>query len=480
MSAFPSGTVSGDNSRQLPPFLRTWSLPNPHVASCGNHEHAAIIYDNPEEQLDFIVPFLRLGMERNEKSVFIYDDNSAETVIAAMESHGIDVDAATSSGALAIVTKHDAYLKNGDFDPDWMIGFLVEAVENAKKEGFQSVRASGEMTWALGPAGDAHNRLVEYECKLNKFFAGYDMGGICQYNRRRFRPETLMHVIHTHPRLVFRGEVCENPYYIPAEIFHGSGDGHEDAVRQLLESMAENTRLRQQLNAETEALRRTEKLAAAGRMAATIAHEINNPLEALVNLWYLLNKEELSAPARSYVKAMGSELNRVSHIAKQTLEFYRMGRTAGQVNLEQPIDEAVQVVAQKAQAAGAAIDVQYRAPAAIFGFGGELRQLFLNLIVNALEAGARRIRIRVNPGRDWKQPARHGVRVAIADNGTGIPAELAAKIFEPFFTTKEEKGTGLGLWVSRGIVQKHEGSIRMRTSIKSGSRGTVFSIFLPA
>ncbi len=463
----------------LPRFLRNWSPENTQLASCEIHDHLALIYDNQEEQLDIIVPFLRLGMERGEKSVFIVDDSNPETVIAAMEHHGVDVDAATATGALAIITKHDAYLKNGDFDPDWMIGFLAEAVEDAKKEGFHALRASGEMTWALGPAGNADGRLIEYECKVNTFFAGYNMAGICQYNRRRFRPETLMHVIHTHPRLVFKGEVCENPYYIPTEIFQGFSDGMDDPVGRLLDSMAENTRLRRRLSAETEALRRSEKLAAAGRMAATIAHEINNPLEAIVNLWYLLKQENLSHEGRAHVEMMGKEINRVSHIAKQTLEFYRVDATAAHVDLVQVIDEAARLFSHRAELQGTAVEVESRARAGICGFAGELRQLFANLIVNALEAGAGKIRIRISDSRDWKKSARRGVRIMMADNGPGIPPAVAVKIFEPFFTTKKEKGTGLGLWVSKGIVQKHEGSISMRTSTRPGHSGTAFSIFLP-
>jgi signal transduction histidine kinase len=470
----------GGPRRPLPAFLRPWSLQNPRLASCGNHDHLALIYDNQDEQFDVVIPFLRLGLERGEKSVFIYDDTSPETVMAAMERHGIDVAAATASGALAILTRHDAYLKNGDFDPEWMIAYLREAVESAKKQGFRAVRASGEMTWALAPSGDVHDRLVEYECMLTRFFAGCDMGGICQYNRNRFRPDMLMHVIHTHPRLVFKGEVCENPYYIPAEILERQADSGSEAVRQLLESIAENSRLRRQLSAETESLRRSEKLAAAGRMAAALAHEINNPLEAIVNFWYLLGQEELSGSGRSYLNMMGGELDRISHIAKQTLEFYRAGRRVEDMDLAQEIDTALWPLSARTHALGCAIDVQHRSPARICGFPGELRQLIANLVANALDAGASRIRIRTSPGRDWRQPSRRGVRVAIADNGVGIPAGTAAKVFDPFFSTKKRKGAGLGLWVSQGIVQKHAGTILMRSSTYPNRNGTAFSIFLPA
>lgn len=228
------------------------------------------------------------------------------------------------------------------------------------------------------------------------------------------------------------------------------------------------------------ALRKSEKFAGAGRMAATIAHEINNPLEAIVNLWYLLSQDQsLSADSQELVKTLGAELSRVSHITKQTLQFYRDGKTPGPVDLAEPLNAAVSLFSRKATLAGTTIETHYRTSAAIFGFAGELRQVFANLIGNALEADATTITIRVSPGRDWEHHARPGVRVTFADNGSGIPADSVARLFEPFFTTKDEKGTGLGLWVSKGIVQKHEGWIRMRTSTRQARHGTTFELFLP-
>ncbi len=318
----PGVPTPAQDTPRLPPYLRQWDCDNHEVDACRNHDHFAIIYDNPEEQLNFVVPYLRRGLERGEKAVFIYDDNSPETVIEAMERHGVDVSAAAASGSLSIITKSHAYLKNGDFDPNWMIDFLGQTVDSAKKEGFSAVRASGEMTWALGPAGDLNHRLIEYECKLNAFFPNYDISGICQYNRHRFSARTLMHVIHTHPRVIFRGRVCDNPYFIPTEILQDDGQDATSAIVRLLESMEENTRLRRALAAETDALRRSEKLAAAGRVAAIVAHEINNPLEALVNLHYLLQRHDLPLAIQQHLQDMGKELQKVCNLTKRTLDAF--------------------------------------------------------------------------------------------------------------------------------------------------------------
>ncbi|HEV2464841.1 MAG TPA: GAF domain-containing protein [Acidobacteriaceae bacterium] len=239
-------------------------------------------------------------------------------------------------------------------------------------------------------------------------------------------------------------------------------------------------RLAEDLQKQTEdALRSTEKFAAAGRMAATIAHEINNPLEAVMNLWYLLNQENLSPAGRERLGTMGDELERVSHITRQTLEFYRQGTNATAVNIADPIKAAVSLFARRAELSGTVIETKFRTRATIYGFSGELRQLFANLIGNAIEAGSKTIKIRVSQADAGSAAGRPGVYVLVADNGAGIPDGTNSSLFQPFFTTKAEKGTGLGLWVSKGIVQKHEGWIRVRSSVTPGHRGTTFCMFLP-
>ena len=228
-----------------------------------------------------------------------------------------------------------------------------------------------------------------------------------------------------------------------------------------------------------EALRKAEKLAAAGRMAATIAHEINNPLEAVTNLLYLLDQSVLSPTARERLKLLRAELDRVVHITKQTLEFYREGSKAAPIELSESMEDAIKLFASKAESRGVRIETDYRTRATVNAYPGELRQVFSNLIINALEAGATAIKVRMSPAVDVHRAPRRGVRVIFADNGAGIPANAKSKLFKPFVTTKAEKGTGLGLWVTKGIIQKHEGWIRVLSSTNAARRGTSFCIFLP-
>lgn len=186
------------------------------VEELGVHDHPCLIYETHEEQFSAIVPFFLAGLERHEKCVYIADDNTIAQVLEAMANGGIDTEGAVRSGALTILSKRDAYLKQGYFDPDWMIRFLKEAVDSAKADGYRALRASGEMTWVLGGEPGA-DRAIEYEAKLNYFFPKNDVVAICQYNLKRFKPDIVLDAIRTHPLVIYRGQVYKNFYYVPPD-----------------------------------------------------------------------------------------------------------------------------------------------------------------------------------------------------------------------------------------------------------------------
>src|SRR5271169_181254 len=231
-----------------------------------------------------------------------------------------------------------------------------------------------------------------------------------------------------------------------------------------------------------EAIRRSEKLATAGRLAASIAHEINNPLEAVVNLLYLARHD--SSNAAEYLTLAEQEVGRVAQLAQQTLGFVRDASSPGSMDPAAIMDEILQLYARKLDGRHICVTRRYHSRCQVSGYSGELRQLLANLLVNAVDAMADggRLQVRVAAGSDWSS-GRDGVRITVADNGSGIPSDKLRQIFEPFYTTKKDTGTGLGLWVSRGIVQKHGGSIRVRSrseGCETGrATGTVFLIFLP-
>lgn len=230
-----------------------------------------------------------------------------------------------------------------------------------------------------------------------------------------------------------------------------------------------------------EALRESEKLAAMGRVAGIIAHEVNNPLEAITNIFYLLrNHPSLSDDARSYADMAEQELKRVSHITRQTLTFYRESKQPIQVVLPELLDDVLELQQRVLVNNRIAVRKEYVSPAAVMGYPVELRQVFLNLINNAMQAMPEGgvLGVRVKEATDWPRNLR-GAMISIIDSGQGIHPTIADQLFQPFFSTKSTKGTGLGLWISNGIVQKYNGRIACRSvRTKSGSL-TCFRVFIP-
>ena len=230
-----------------------------------------------------------------------------------------------------------------------------------------------------------------------------------------------------------------------------------------------------------EALIKSEKLAAMGRLAGIIAHEINNPLEAISNAFYLLRRHpSLDAEAQYCASLAEQELARVAHITKQTLSFYRESQQPVPVSLSELLDNVLELQARRIKANGIILEKLYKNGGTIQGFPVELKQVFLNLIGNSIQAMAEggRLRVRVDE-RVEETTRRSGVRVSICDTGIGIDPKYTKRIFEPFFTTKDTKGTGLGLWISRGIIQKYEGTIQFRSMRLASGKATCFSVFIP-
>ncbi len=226
------------------------------------------------------------------------------------------------------------------------------------------------------------------------------------------------------------------------------------------------------------ALRNQEKLAAAGRFAATMAHEINNPLEAVVNLVYLLESDtQLSDRSREYLTLAQQELERVAHITKQTLAFYRESSSPEAVDLAAVAREIISLLKRRIENKGALVRLSEDTSSTILAVKGELRQVLSNILSNALDAlpssgGTIDIRVAEAQGQ---------VTLEITDNGCGIPPEIQGKIFDPFYTTKKEFGTGLGLWVTRQLVEKNRGTIAFQSDRQDKDHcQTSFFVSFPA
>lgn len=225
----------------------------------------------------------------------------------------------------------------------------------------------------------------------------------------------------------------------------------------------------------------TERLAAVGRLSATVAHEINNPLEAVTNLIYLAKMASPPGEARTFLSAAEEQMASVAHLTRQTLAFYRETSSTRSVRPGEIVSDLLSVFATRARHKGIEIGHRILSDAAINAVPGEIRQVVANLISNAIDAipGPGRIEIRVSAVRNGRRKPVRGVRITVADSGVGIPAVARSHIFEPFFTTKRDAGTGLGLWVCKSIADKHRGSIRIRSNTTPGKSWTAVSVFFP-
>ena len=231
-----------------------------------------------------------------------------------------------------------------------------------------------------------------------------------------------------------------------------------------------------------EALRQSERMAATGRLAATIAHELNNPLASVTNILYLLESRLASnQESRALVHVAQEELVRMSRIVHQTLAFHRQSANPVPLSLSELLDSILALLEPRLRSSRIHVVRRFEGEAPVNGFPAELRQVFTNLLVNAAESMPERgaITVHIYPSRCWSGEQEAGTRVVIADNGAGIPRAIRDHIFEPFFTTKGEKGSGVGLWVSSGIVARHGGTMSVFSRTGRAPTGTVFSVFLP-
>jgi PAS domain S-box-containing protein len=232
-----------------------------------------------------------------------------------------------------------------------------------------------------------------------------------------------------------------------------------------------------------DALRKSEKLATAGRLAASIAHEINNPLAAVTNSLYLaLQDSSLTTETKSYLQTAEEELRRVAHITTQTLRFHKQSNSPAPTDICDIVDSVLVLFGQRLASKNIRVNAECERGAVATCLGDEMRQVIANIVSNAMDAMPHggTLRVRVKKTRSWAKDRPASVKIVVADSGHGIAPTVMERIFEPFVSTKEATGIGLGLWVSNGIVRKHGGTIRVRSRAKAQPSGTVFKILIPS
>jgi two-component system NtrC family sensor kinase len=260
---------------------------------------------------------------------------------------------------------------------------------------------------------------------------------------------------------------------------------HQHELREMADSL--NAKLKLEI-AERERMERalvnSEKLAVTARFALTMAHEINNPLAAMTNLVFLLSSMQTSTQAQAFITMMEDQLQGLSRIATNMLKYHRDSNKVAEFKLKAVLSEISDFYQSQADKQGIVVHQRFETDGTILGFRSEIVQVVTNLLLNALDAtpACGQVIVHLYPASSWlcKVHGRGGYCLSIADTGSGIaPADLA-RIYQPFFTTKGERGTGLGLWVSAGIIDRIGGSIRVWSSRRPGRSGTCFSVFLPS
>jgi signal transduction histidine kinase len=453
----------------------------------GPHDHLCSIYESPEDHYAVAIPFIRIGLDRGEKCIYIADDGTVGDVRQAMESEGIDVDRASASKALVLATKEQAYLEHGSFDPDWMFSFWKEATQLAISEGFSALRATGETEWVLR-GGRGLERWMEYESRLTHTLSASNCSALCQYNRRLFPPELILDVIRTHPMVIYDSAVCQNLYHVPPDEFLGTNRTARE-VERLLTNIRERARvedvLREQLTERKQAeealrdaqaeLAHVTRVMTMGELTASIAHEINQPLAAVVTnanagLRWLAGPIPNLSEAREALARITRDGKRASDVIGRIRALVKKSSTekAG-LDLNEAIQEVVVLVQSEIQKSEVTLQMELAIDLPqILGNRVQLQQVILNLVMNGIEAmSAVTDRSRDLLIRSCKYES-DKVLVAAQDSGIGIDSQNLEKIFDAFYTTKSQ-GMGMGLAISRSIVESHGGRLWAVPNIGPGA-----------
>ena len=453
----------------------------------GPHDHLCSIYESPEDHYAVAIPFMRIGLNRGEKCIYIADDGTVGDVRHAMESEGIDVDRASASKALVLATKEQAYLEHGSFDPDWMFTFWKEATQLAISEGFSALRATGETEWVLR-GGRGLERWMEYESRLTHTLSESNCSALCQYNRRLFPPELILDVIRTHPMVIYDSAVCQNLYHVPPAEFLGTNRTARE-VERLLTNIRERARvedvLREQLTERKQAeealrdaqaeLAHVTRVMTMGELTASIAHEINQPLAAVVTnanagLRWLAGPIPNLSEAREALARITRDGKRASDVIGRIRALVKKSSTekAG-LDLNEAIQEVVVLVQSEIQKSEVTLQMELAIDLPqILGNRVQLQQVILNLVMNGIEAmSAVTDRSRDLLIRSCKYESDE-VLVAAQDSGIGIDSQNLEKIFDAFYTTKSQ-GMGMGLAISRSIVESHGGRLWAVPNIGPGA-----------
>ena len=433
------------------------------------HDHQSLIYDGSEDHYAVAIPFIRIGLDRGEKCIYIADDGTEAAVRNAMHAQGIDVERAVATESLVLETKDGAFLKHGSFDPEWMPAFWEDATAEAMHQGFSALRATGETEWVLCGAPGL-DRWMEYESRLTEVLAGLNCFALCQYNRQILPPELILDVIRTHPTVIYRGVVCRNMYHVPSDEFLATKQPAREAER-LLTTIRERAEIEHTLRQQRNELRTlANRLMHAQdderRRIATMLHETTaQDLAALKMLLARLN--------RAADRLSDGERNALTESISLTEQSMSDIRTVSYLLHPPFLDEAGLLSALRWYAGGFAersgIKVDLDLPESLERLPLDTETVLFRIVQESLNnihrhSGSETARIRLR---------RHAgmLVLEIEDRGHGIPKALLKHI-------TSSGGPGVGIVGMSERTEQLGGRLEV-TSSAHGTTGTTVRVWLP-
>jgi signal transduction histidine kinase len=431
----------------------------------GPHDHQSLIYESPEDRFAVAIPFIRIGLDRGEKCIYIADDGTEAALRDAMSAQGIDVERAIRTGSLVLATKDSAFLKHGSFDPEWMPTFWREATAGALHEGFSALRATGETEFVLSGAPGL-GRWMEYESRLTHVLADLNCFALCQYNRQLLSPEQILDVIRTHPTVIYRGVVCRNIYYVPPDEFLGTNQPAREAER-LLTTLRERTEIEHTLRQQRNQLR---------TLANRLMHVQDDERRRIAKMLHETTAQDLAALKmllarlnRSADRFREDERNAIAESISLVEQSITEIRTVSYLLHPPFLEEAGLVSALQWYAGGFAersgINVDLDLPESVERLPLETETVLFRVVQESLtnihrHAGSETARIRLR--RDPEM-----LVLEVEDRGHGIPNASLKRI--------TSGGGGVGI---AGMSERIE-QLRGRLEVTSSDHGTTVRVRLP-
>ena len=456
------------------------------IADLKPGDHLCHLYEAEEEHRALFAPFIRQGLERKEKVIYITDTHTNKEILSYLQNNGMDTKFYLQKGQLVTLRADEMYVQDGDFDPLRMIRLLKDETARALNDGYSALRVTGETTWTLkGLPGS--QRLIEYEGQLNDFFPDSKCLAICQYDKRRFKPAILLDVLATHPIVVIGTEIFDNFYYESPKNFQ-SRDSDDVKLKTCLKNLFQWKRTEEKIKIVEAQSHEAKKMEAIDTLAGGIAHDFNNLLMGIQGRASLmLLNTDTTHPHLEHLKGIEEYVMRAAELTGQLLGFAkisarhvqltdlniiikRLNRVFEQSDREITLHETLEENLWKADIDQAQIEqalsnIYINASQAMSGKGDFYIQTE-NIILNKDDA----LSFGIDPGKF--------IKICMTDTGVGMDENIRQRIFEPFFSTKKTgRGIGLGLASVYSIIKGHQGTVIVHSKKGKGSK---FSLYLPA